>query len=144
MLGDQSTGIEPFPPKWQKARPKKATLIGAISKERGKLLNAKFIEALRLSWVRKCSGRVEEKGSVCTCIVFTDLNKASLQDNFQLLDLDKIVDIMVGYESSFMDGYVRYNQILYSWEIKSLRLSTESATTKRYNITRSCLLGLRM
>ena len=47
------------------------------------------------------------------CIDFRDLNKACPKDDFSLPYIDVIVDSIVSSAMySFMDGFLRYNQIL--------------------------------
>ena len=46
------------------------------------------------------------------CVYFTDLNKAYPKDNYPLLHIDQLVDSTAGHKLlSFMDAFLRYNQI---------------------------------
>ena len=50
---------------------------------------------------------------VRVCVDFIELNKAILKDDFPLLHIDMLVDNTVSYSLlSFMNGFLRYNQIL--------------------------------
>ena len=43
---------------------------------------------------------------------FTDLNKACPKDSYPLLEIDKLVDSMLGYALlSFVDVFLRYHHI---------------------------------
>ena len=46
------------------------------------------------------------------CVDFTDLNKASPKDSYPLPRIDQLVDSIAGHQLlSFMDAFLRYNQI---------------------------------
>lgn len=46
------------------------------------------------------------------CVDFTDLNVACPKDSYLLSDIDRLIDISLGYcVLSFMGAYSRYNQI---------------------------------
>ena len=52
----------------------------------------------------------KKDGKVRVCVNFRDLNKASPKDDFPLLEIDMLVDSIVGHSMlSFMDGFSRYN-----------------------------------
>ena len=51
-------------------------------------------------------------GEIRVCTNFRDLNKACMKDDFSLPNIDMIIDSLASYEMlSFMDGFLRYNQI---------------------------------
>ena len=51
------------------------------------------------------------------CVNFRDLNKACPKDNFPLPHIDVLVDNIAGSAlTSFMDGFLGYNQILMALE----------------------------
>eukprot|EP00253_Pinus_taeda_P001939 PITA_01939 len=55
----------------------------------------------------------KKNGGIRICIDFTNLNKASLKDNFPLPTMEQILQSVAGSElMSFLDGFSGYNQIL--------------------------------
>ena len=54
----------------------------------------------------------KENGKWRICVDFTDLNKAYLKDSYPLLQIDLLMDSIVGHQLlSFMDVFSGYNQI---------------------------------
>lgn len=54
----------------------------------------------------------KENGKWRICVDFTDLNKAYLKDSYPLLQIDLLMDSIVGHQLlSFMDAFSGYNQI---------------------------------
>ena len=54
----------------------------------------------------------KENGKWRICVDFTDLNKAYLKDSYPLLQIDLLMDSIVGHRLlSFMDAFSGYNQI---------------------------------
>lgn len=46
------------------------------------------------------------------CVNFMDLNIGCLKDPYPLSDIDRLIDVSLGYCTlSFMDAYSEYNQI---------------------------------
>lgn len=71
------------------------------------------------------------------CVDFSDLNRASLKDDFPLLHIDILLDNTSEHALvSFMDGYAGYNQTLMVEEdMEKLLLSPHEA----YIVTPLCL-----
>lgn len=75
------------------------------------ILKANFIHPINSSpWISNIFLVSKFDGQIQICIDFQDLNKASLKDEFPLLNIDMIVDSTVGYALlSFMDVFLGYN-----------------------------------
>ena len=76
-----------------------------------KLLEADFIrEVYYLEWLANVVMVKKAYGKWRMCIDFTDLNIASLKDNYPLPYIDLLVDLMVGHQLlSFLDAFSGYN-----------------------------------
>jgi hypothetical protein len=77
-----------------------------------KLIKDSFIYLVKLTeWVFNLVP-IKNKGTICVCIDFRDLNKSFPKDHFPTPFIDHIVDEHAGYEVFyFMDGFFWYNQI---------------------------------
>lgn len=65
-----------------------------------------------LEWIENIVPMPKKNGDVQMCIDFRDLNMESLKEDFSLLHIDVLVDNTMGHEMmSFMDSFLRYNQI---------------------------------
>ena len=54
---------------------------------------------------------------ICVCVDFDNLNLASQKDNYPLPSLDEVLKIVYGSNMmSFLDGYLRYNQLMFDEE----------------------------
>jgi hypothetical protein len=86
-------------------------LLLIIEKEVKNLLDAKIIVPLRYSeWVANLVPVIKKNGEIRLCVDFRNLNRCSLKDNYQLLNMDHILQKAVGAQRiSMLDGYLRYN-----------------------------------
>jgi hypothetical protein len=84
-----------------------------IKAEVEKLLKVVFIYPVQLmEWVSNPVLVNKKQGTICVCMVFFDLNKAFLKDNFPNLFIDQIFDECACCKVfSFMDGFSGYNKI---------------------------------
>ena len=84
-----------------------------VKEEVDKLHKAKFIKVvLYPQWVANIVPVIKKNGQVRICIDFRDLNRACPKDDFPLPHIDLLIDNTTGLEMlSFMDGFLRYNQI---------------------------------
>jgi hypothetical protein len=84
-----------------------------INAEVYKLLNVGFIYLIALT--ERVSNPIpmnKNKGTICVCMEFCDLNKACPKDNFPTPFIDHILYECVGSDIfSIMDGFLGYNQI---------------------------------
>lgn len=54
----------------------------------------------------------KKNGEIRICVYLKNLNQASLKDNFSLLNIDHLLQTIVGLEMmSMLDGFLGYNQI---------------------------------
>ena len=85
----------------------------AIKDEVYKLMAAKFIrEVYYPDWLANVVMVKKANGKWRMCIDFTDLNKACPNDSYPLPCIDQLVDSTIGHKLlSFMDAFLRYNQI---------------------------------
>jgi hypothetical protein len=97
----------------QKIHPINPWKSAAIKAEVEKLLKVGFIYPIQLNqWVSNIILVNKKKGTICVCMDFCDLNKASQKDNFPTPFIDQIANECAGCEVySFMDNFSRYNQI---------------------------------
>ena len=66
-----------------------------------------------LGWLANVVHVPKKDGKVRVCVDFRDLNKAIFRDDLPLPHIDFLVDSTIGHSMlSFMDGFLRYNQIL--------------------------------
>ena len=84
-----------------------------IKEEVKKLLEVGFIEVSNYpEWIENVVPILKKNGKVRVYVDFSDLNQATLNNNFPLPHIDVLVDHMVGnHLFSYMDGFSRYNQI---------------------------------
>jgi hypothetical protein len=87
--------------------------VATIKVEVENFLKAGFIYLVPLTeWVSNPIHVDKNKGTVCICMDFHDLNKACLKDNFLAPFIDQIIDECAGRKTfSFMDGFFGYNHI---------------------------------
>ena len=76
-----------------------------------KLLEAGFIrEVYYLEWLVNVVMVKKAYGKWRMCVDFTDLNIASLKNNYPLPHIDLLVDLMAGHQLlSFLDAFSGYN-----------------------------------
>ncbi|XP_059068484.1 uncharacterized protein LOC131858993 [Cryptomeria japonica] len=87
---------KPVKKKIRKINPKAYLLVKTEIK---KLLKVIFIRLIDYSpWISNIVLVIKLDGHIHVCINFHDLNKASLKDDFPLLNIDSIVDSIAGYE----------------------------------------------
>lgn len=104
-----------FPPMKQKQRRFVPERNKAISDEVDHLLEIRAIEEYFYpKWI--CNlvvvPKKRKKGKLWIFMDFTHLNKACLKDSYLLPKIDQMVDSIIGYgRMSFLDAYLRYNQI---------------------------------
>jgi hypothetical protein len=100
-------------PVQQKIRLVNPWKVAAIKAEVEKLLKVGFIYPVQLTqWVLNLILVNKKQGTICVCMKFCDLNKASPKDNFPTPFIDQIVNECAGCEEFyFMDGFSGYNQI---------------------------------
>jgi hypothetical protein len=56
---------------------------------------------------------LKKNGKLKICVDFKKLNKATKKNPYPLPFFDEVLNIIARYEDySFLDGYLRYNQIL--------------------------------
>lgn len=101
---------KPVKQKIQKIHPKVALLVKVKIE---KLLDAGFIHPIDYSpWISNIVVVAKAENKIRMCTDFHDLNKASLNDEFPLPNIDMIMDLVAGHSLlSFMDGFLGYNQI---------------------------------
>ncbi|KAH9299828.1 hypothetical protein KI387_031510, partial [Taxus chinensis] len=59
----------------------------------------------------------KKNGEIRICVDFRNLNQASLKDNYPLLIMDQVLQVVTGSEMlSMLDGFSGYNQIEVSAE----------------------------
>ena len=62
------------------------------------------------TWVENIVPIRKKNGEIRICVDFSNLNQASLKDNFALPIMDQILQIVVNLEMmSFLDGFSSYN-----------------------------------
>ena len=78
------------------------------------MLDAKFIEAIAyVEWISKPIIVPKLDGRIIICTNFKDFNKACPKDNVLLLNIDTIVDNIMGHEIfSLMDDFFGCNWIM--------------------------------
>lgn len=84
-----------------------------VKVELHKMLDVGFIRPIDyLEWVSNIVPIGKTIGGIHICIDFRDLNKTCLIDDFPLVNIDMIVDLIAGHEMiSLMGGFSSYNQI---------------------------------
>lgn len=106
---------KPIKKKLRKMHPQ---IVLLVKFELQKLLDVGFIRPIDYpEWVSNLVPVSKPTGGIKICIDFRDLNKASSKDDFPLLNIDIIVDLVAGHEMlSLMDGFSGYNQIMITKE----------------------------
>ena len=108
-------------PTYPEARPVKQKLsrlrpewAEKIREEIAKQIQANFLEVVDYpQWLENILPVPKKDGKVQMCVDFRDLNKACPKDFFPLPHIDVIIDSAASSAMySFMDGFLRYNQIM--------------------------------
>ena len=84
-----------------------------IKEEFTKQLKVRFIKPVhQAKWIANVVPIPMKDGKVRMCVDFRDLNKACSKDDFPFPHIDVLVDNTASSAfMSFMDGFLRYNQI---------------------------------
>ncbi|XP_013614913.1 PREDICTED: uncharacterized protein LOC106321146 [Brassica oleracea var. oleracea] len=103
-----------FKPIRQKRRKLGPEWSKAVNEEVDRLLDAGFIAEVRYpEWLANPVVVKKKNGKWCTCVDFTDLNKACPKDSHPLPHIDRLVESTAGNELlTFMDAFSGYNQIM--------------------------------
>ena len=103
--------VKPFR---KKKRPVNPTLAPKMQEELMKLRDGGIIKPIRHStWVSNLVPIKKKNGDIWLCVDFKNLNIASLKDNYGLLNMEAMLQQVIGFElMSMMDGFSRYNQVL--------------------------------
>ena len=82
--------------------------------EVNKLLDAKIIFIVRHSeWVANLVPVRKNYGEIRLCVDFRNLNRASYKDNYPVLPMEQILQMVSHSELfSLLDGFSGYNQVL--------------------------------
>ena len=85
----------------------------AIKEEVHKLVTVEFVRKVYYpNWLANVVIVKKANGKWRMCVNFTVLNKACPKDSYPLPCIDQLVDSIVGHQLlSFMDAFLRYNQI---------------------------------
>ncbi|WKA11159.1 hypothetical protein VitviT2T_028685 [Vitis vinifera] len=85
-----------------------------VKEEIQKQLSVGFILVVEyLEWLANVIPIPKKDGKVRVCVDFEDLNKSSPKDDFPLPHIDLLVNSTASHSMlSFMNGFLRYNQIL--------------------------------
>lgn len=104
-------GVKPFQQKLKKVHP---TLEPLIQKELKKLLNAQIIFKVHHStWVSNMVPIRKKSREIKLCVDFWNLNQASEKDNYHVLHMEHILQLISGLEMfSLLDGFSCYNLVL--------------------------------
>lgn len=107
---DVRPNAKPVKQKLHKMHPQVALLV---KKELEKLLDAGFIKKIDYSdWISNIVPVAKPNGDIQIYTNFKDLSKACPKDDFPLLNIDMLVDLIARHEMlSLMDGFLGYNQI---------------------------------
>lgn len=83
----------------------------SMKKEVDKIFKAGYItKVCYLDWMANVV--MDKMNQWYICVDFTYLNKAYPKENFPMLKIEQLIDVMVEHSTfSFMDAYSRYNQI---------------------------------
>ena len=125
----------------QRQRPMKTIIEPLILQEVQKLWDVKFIFVVWYStWVgNMVTGRKKQR-YIHLCMDFRNLNQESQKDNFPLLLLDEVLQIVNGSKlMSFLDGCSRYNQVI---EDEEDRMRTTFTTKLEIFLDRKMHFGL--
>lgn len=109
------TEVRPFR---QRQRPINALLEPVIYKKVQKLLSARIIFLVTHSmWVANLVLVRKKNGEIRLCVDFYNLNRALEKDNYPVLLLDEVLQIVNDSQMmSFLDGYSGYNQVMVQYE----------------------------
>ena len=124
-----------------------------IKEEFTKQLKVRFIKPVhQAKWIANVVPVPMKDGKVRMCVDFRDLNKACSKDDFPFPHIDVLVDNTASSAfMSFMDGFLRYNQIkmapkdmtkttfttkwgIYCYTVMSFGLKNAGATYQRMAI----------
>ena len=110
-----NVGVKPYQQPLRKMHPK---LEPIIQSEVKKLLDAKIIFKARHSeWVSNLVPMRKKYGEIRLCVDFRNLNRASDKDNYPVPPMEKILQMVSGFELfSLLDGFSGYNQVLVAEE----------------------------
>ena len=99
-----SPNVKPVKKKLRKIHPYVALLV---KEELEKLLSENFIKAIDyVEWISNIVPVSKHDKYICVCTDLKDLNKACLEDDFLLPNIDMIVEMTMDYEMySLMDGF---------------------------------------
>lgn len=102
----------------QKTRKFKPDLSLRIKEEVLKQIKSKVVEVTKYpTWLANIVPVAKKDGKIRICVDYRDLNKASLKDNFPLLNIHILIDNCAKYEwQSFVDCFAGYHQILMNEE----------------------------
>ena len=86
-----------------------------MEREIKKLLDARIIIPLKYSeWIVNIVLVRKKNGEIRLCVEFRNLNKCSRKDNYPLPKMEHILQKVSGSKvMSFIDGFSRYNQIVF-------------------------------
>ena len=104
---------ENFKPIRQPQRRMNPNLREIVKEELQKFLNINFIYPISDNqWVSPLVIVPKNNGKWRVCIVYQELNKATIKDHFPLPFIDQVLDTLAGNKYfSFLDGFGSYNQI---------------------------------
>ncbi|XP_050920355.1 uncharacterized protein LOC127137989 [Lathyrus oleraceus] len=102
-----------FPPVKQKLQRTRPDMALKICEEVKRKFDVGFLEVAKYpQWVANIVPVPKKDNKVRMCVVYKDLNKASLKDGFPLPHIDTLLDNTVMFVIfSFIDGFSTYNQI---------------------------------
>jgi hypothetical protein len=108
---------EAKPPK-EKIRMMNPKLKPLVKIELDKLKKAGIIYPIRhLEWISNPVIVRKKNGGIQVCVDFRDLNKANINDNFPLPNMEFLLQQVTGSTCmSMLDGFYRYNQVLVAEE----------------------------
>ena len=106
-----TAGVKPFQQPLRKMHPKLEPLI---QNEVKNLLDANIIFRVRHSeWVENLVPVRKKSGEIRLCVDFINLNRSSHKDNYPVLLMEQILQMVLGSELfSLLDGFSGYNQVL--------------------------------
>ena len=122
---------KPFRKKLRRVNP---LLLPLIEEEIKKMFNAKIIVSLRHSkWLENVVPIRKKNGEIRIYIDCRNLNRVSLNDNYQFPKMDHILQKEVGSQRlSMLDGFSGYNQVLVHLEYQEKKTFTTPWRTFMY------------